>query len=318
MNGHRNGRVIFLLGPTAIGKSAAALALARRLPVEIISADSVMVYRGMDIGSAKPDLAERNTVPHHLIDILEPDQPWSAAAFCEAAGSLIDDILSRERIPVVAGGSMLYVHALQQGLSPLPKADPVLRAELEAEAAIHGWPALHRQLTELDPLSAAAIDPRQGRRVQRALEICRLTGQTASSLRQRRRGGLVEQGYEIRNIALVPAQRSEHRERIESRLHRMLDAGLVGEVQRLRAAGYRASALPSQRAVVYRQVHDWLEGVGDEQQMIARCISANNRLVRGQLNWLRRWSMPLSKLEICGITETRMDSLSVRQLCDML
>ena len=316
MNGHRNGRVIFLLGPTAIGKSAAALALARLLPVEIISADSVMIYRGMDIGSAKPDPAERNAVPHHLIDILEPDQPWSAAAFCDAAGRLIDDILSRERIPVVAGGSMLYVHALQQGLSPLPKADPILRAELEAEAAVHGWPALHRQLAELDPLSAAAIDPRQGRRVQRALEICRLTGHPASSLRQRRLGGLAELGYEIRNIALVPARRSEHRERIADRLQRMLDAGLVEEVQRLRAAGYRA--LPSQRAVVYRQVHDWLEGVGDEQQMIARCISANNRLVRGQLNWLRRWSMPLSKLEMYGILETRTESLSVRQLSDML
>lgn len=278
--------VILLMGPTASGKTALALALAERLPVEIVSVDSALVYRGLDIGSAKPDAAMRADVPHHLIDILDPAEPYSAARFAEDARRLIGEIRGRGRVPLLVGGTMLYAHALMRGLHELPSADPAVRTALADEGSRLGWPAMHARLAAIDPASAARLAPNDAQRIQRALEIHAQTGRTmtdwlAAGDRQRPdpRGFLV--------VSLEPADRGRLHRLIEDRLDRMLADGLIDEVAALRARGDLHPALPSMRCVGYRQTWEYLDGRYDRAALRERAVAATRQLAKRQLTWLR-------------------------------
>ena len=272
-----------LLGPTASGKSHLALALAQRLPAEIVSVDSALVYRGMDIGTAKPTAAERAQVPHHLIDLVDPDHAYSAGRWREDALRAIEDILARNKLPLLVGGTMLYYKALVSGLDALPGADAALRIEIDAEAARRGWPALHAELAKLDPVSAARIQPGDAQRIQRALEVWRLTGKPLSSLQG---GSSPRLPFEIRAYARIPAREAVHAA-IEKRFDEMLDRGLVEEVQGLRQDYPLTADMPSMRAVGYRQVWAFLEGEISREEMRSRAIAATRQLAKRQMTWLR-------------------------------
>ncbi len=277
--------VLLLMGATATGKTELALELGERFDFEIVSVDSALVYRGMDIGTAKPTPAQRATVPHHLIDLLEPTEAFSAWAFVAASRERIDAIAARGRGALLAGGTMLYFNAFEQGLSRLPAADRRLREHLEAEARERGWPALHARLGEIDPASAARIEPGDAQRIQRALEVHALTGLPLSSLHARR-----DAGYPgpIHRIILDAPDRAGLHARIERRFRAMLEQGLIEEVERLRARGDLDPELPSMRAVGYRQVWRYLDGETDREQMIAAAIAATRQLAKRQLTWLRK------------------------------
>lgn len=279
-----------ILGPTASGKSAAAMLLARHRPIEIISCDSAQVYRGLDIGTAKPDAIERQAVPHHLIDLIEPTDSYSAARFAHDVVALIPPILERNRLPVLVGGTMLYIKALTEGLHDLPGADPELRARLENEAREQGWPALHARLAELDPPTAARLKPTDAQRIQRALEICLVSGQPMSALLAPDRRQRPAHDLRFAGIALTPSDRSVLHDRIATRFQAMLADGLVDEVIALRKRGDLHAALPSMRSVGYRQVWAWLDAGGksrDEAAMMAAGIAATRQLAKRQLTWLR-------------------------------
>lgn len=284
--------VLALVGPTAAGKSAVALALGQQLPIEIISLDSAQVYQGLDIGTAKPSAAERAALPHHLIDIRAPEQSYSAAEFARDAKQLIAQIQARQRLPLLVGGTMLYLRALEQGLNDLPSADSAVRAQIEAEARQQGWPALHAQLAQHDPKSAARLAPNDAQRIQRALEVWRLTGRSLSSHHQR---GLLTADpvlHPLGLISLEPRERAWLHQRIAGRFEAMLALGLVEEVQALRARGTLHAALPSMRCVGYRQTWDWLQArdSGTPQplaELRERGIFATRQLAKRQLTWLR-------------------------------
>ncbi|PVY81680.1 tRNA dimethylallyltransferase [Cupriavidus alkaliphilus] len=282
--------VVCLLGPTASGKTAAALALAADAPVEIISLDSALVYREMDIGTAKPTRDELAVAPHHLIDIIDPAESYSAAQFVGDAEQLIAQIRSRGHVPLIVGGTMLYYKALTQGLNDLPQADAALRAELDQLAAERGWPALHAMLAEVDPVTAARLAPNDAQRIQRALEIHRLSGQPMSALLARQAegrtfAGAADQRYRV--IALEPSDRLALHARIASRYDAMLAHGFIEEVERLRARGDLHPGLPSIRCVGYRQVWEYLDGEADFATMRERGIAATRQLCKRQLTWLR-------------------------------
>jgi len=277
---------LLLLGPTACGKSALAMALAEHRPLEIVSVDSAQVYRGMDIGTAKPQAAERARVPHHLLDIREPHQPYSAADFVRDASQAIAEIRGRGRLPLVVGGTMLYARALRSGLSALPPADAAIRARLDREARELGWAALHARLAEVDPPTAARLPPADSQRIQRALEVFELTGRPLSQLQGAARPGALR----LATIALLPADRAELHRRIEQRFDAMLAEGFVGEVQRLRARGDLHADLPSLRSVGYRQAWRHLAGATTPAQFRAEAIAATRQLAKRQITWLR--SMP--------------------------
>jgi len=277
--------VICLLGPTASGKTAAALALAQRAPVEIISVDSALVYRGMDIGTAKPTRTERSLIKHHLIDILDPAQTYSAASFKADAQRLIGEIYSRNALPLLVGGTMLYYKALATGLATLPAADPHIRATLEREAEREGWPALHARLATCDPALAARLAPNDAQRIQRALEIWMLTGQPMSQLLAIQ--DHMHAPYNYLPIALEPSDRSLLHKRIETRFDAMLEAGFVAEVTRLRARGDLHPDLPAMRCVGYRQIWAYLEGKIHLTTMREQGIAATRQLCKRQLTWLR-------------------------------
>jgi len=287
---------IGLAGPTASGKSAIALALARRWPLEIVSVDSALVYRGLDIGSAKPSAAERAAVPHHGIDLREPGEPYSAAAFVADSTRAIDDIRSRGRAPLLVGGTMLYFKALIDGLDPIPPADPALRRAVEAEAAARGWPALHGELARVDPATAARLAPTDAQRIGRALEVWRASGQPLSSFHSRPRGGTP-----LTLIALEPASRARLHARIAERFDAMLAAGFLDEVRRLRATPGVQADLPAMRAVGYRQAWEALDEGLDSDALLARVrergIAATRQLAKRQLTWLR--SMPTRQVVPC-------------------
>lgn len=278
--------VLCLAGPTASGKSASVLALAQRWPIEIINVDSATIYRGMDIGTAKPTPAEQAQTPQHLLDIRDPAESYSAAEFRSAALRLIAEIQARGRIPLLAGGTMLYFKALRDGLDDLPQADPVLRAELEARAAERGWPALHAELAVLDPVTAARLSPNDSQRIQRALEICQLSGQPMSALLQ---GGKRQQEAEHRyvTISLEPDDRAALHARIAQRFDAMLQAGLVDEVRGLHARSDLHAGLPSVRCVGYRQVWAFLDGEITLDDAREQGIAATRQLAKRQLTWLR-------------------------------
>jgi tRNA dimethylallyltransferase len=287
---------IGLAGPTASGKSAIAIALARRWPVEIVSVDSALVYRGLDIGSAKPSAAERTAVTHHGIDLREPGEPYSAAAFVADAARAIDDIRSRGRAPLLVGGTMLYFRALIDGLDPIPSADAVLRHAIEAEAAARGWPALHAELARVDPATAARLAAGDAQRIGRALEVWRATGRPLSSFHSQPRGAAA-----LPLISLEPASRAWLHQRIAQRFDAMLAAGFLDEVRRLRATPGVQAELPAMRAVGYRQAWEALdEGlVGDAllERVRERGIAATRQLAKRQLTWLR--SMPQRQVVPC-------------------
>jgi tRNA dimethylallyltransferase len=278
---------ILILGPTASGKSTLALALAARLPVEIVSVDSAQVYRGMDVGTAKPGADERARVPHHLIDIVEPTQSYSAAAFRADALGLVEAISARGRIPVLVGGTMLYFRALLEGLSELPSSDVSVRARIDAEAAERGWPAMHAELAKVDAATAARLAPNDAQRIQRALEIHRVTGRPMSELIGR---PSISPPFRSIALGLVPRDRGELHRRIETRFDAILANGLVDELRALRR-GYRlAPTLPSMRCVGYRQAWQFLEGELTQAGLRDRGIFATRQLAKRQLTWLR--SMP--------------------------
>lgn len=287
--------VVALAGPTASGKSAAALALAERLDAEIVSVDSALVYRGMDIGTAKPTREERARIVHHLIDIRDPAQSYSAAEFAADAARLVREIRRRGRAVVLAGGTMLYFKALFEGLSALPAADAEVRAEIEAEAAAQGWPALHAQLAQVDPVTAARLAPNDAQRVQRALEVFRLSGRPLSAWHAS--GASAPALQPDLFLSLEPVDRGWLHERIARRFDAMLDAGFLDEVRALRARGDLHAGLPSMRCVGYRQAWEALEGAWPLASVRERGIAATRQLAKRQLTWLR--SLPGRQVIAC-------------------
>jgi tRNA dimethylallyltransferase len=273
------------MGPTASGKSALSLTLARRFPLEIVSVDSAQIYRGMDVGTAKPDAATRAAVSHHLIDIVDPTEAYSAARFCADAITAVGAIRARGRIPLLAGGTMLYFKALTEGLSALPSRDPAVRARLDARAAEQGWPALYAELAGIDPATAARLAPTDSQRIQRALEVHAVTGTQLSALHGTRAASPTL-GPVVR-IALVPADRARLHALIADRFDAMLDAGLVGELRELRDRFPLDPSLPSMRCVGYRQAWEYQDGRIDAAALRARGIAATRQLAKRQLTWLR-------------------------------
>jgi tRNA dimethylallyltransferase len=301
-----NGDVICLAGPTAAGKTAAALAIAQEHDVEIISVDSALVYRGMDIGTAKPSAAELAAVPHHLIDIRDPLQAYSAAEFVRDATRLIAGIHARGRLALLVGGTMLYFKALIHGLDDMPPADPVIRAALDAEAREKGWPAMHAELARVDPVTAARLPPNDAQRIQRALEVQRISGRPLSSFHTTKtKAGNDHPTLGMPLISLEPTDRAWLHERIARRFDTMLDAGLLDEVLRLRARGDLHPDLPSMRFVGYRQAWELLDAhkarTGDASFPMARLrelgINATRQLAKRQITWLR--SMPARQVVAC-------------------
>lgn len=274
------------MGPTASGKTALSVRLAQAIGAEIISVDSALVYKGMDIGTAKPTLAERGDVPHHLIDILDPSESFSTGRFRTQALMLMADITERGKIPLLVGGTMLYFNALTQGLAELPAADVTLRSRLEREFAEYGKEAMHRKLTTVDPVSAARIHPNDPQRVQRALEVFELTGRALSSFFQEVQDPAVP--YRIVKLIVAPEDRKILHTMIAERFHKMLNQGLIEEVRKLHERGDLSEKMPSIRAVGYRQVWSYLEGEWDEDTMIEKSIIATRQLAKRQFTWLRR------------------------------
>ncbi|HEX6998530.1 MAG TPA: tRNA (adenosine(37)-N6)-dimethylallyltransferase MiaA [Gammaproteobacteria bacterium] len=272
-----------LTGPTACGKTALALALAERMPLEIVSMDSALVYRGMDIGTAKPSAEVRAAVPHHLIDILDPAEAYSAGRFTRDAAAAIARVQAAGRLPLVVGGTLLYLRALRRGLAPLPEANAAVRAALDAEAARRGWPALHRRLAAVDPAAAARIAPGDAQRIQRALEVYELTGRPLSELQR----AAVAPTVRAAVVAVVPGDRTRLARRIEARFDAMVNAGLVEEVEGLRARGDLRPDMPSMRAVGYRQVWEYLDGARDWNETRGRALAATRQLAKRQMTWLQ-------------------------------
>jgi tRNA dimethylallyltransferase len=291
-------KAIAIAGPTASGKSAAALHVARALrgtrAVEIVSVDSALVYRGMDIGTAKPSAAEQHEVPHHLIDLIDPAASYSAARFVADARRVIAEIGARGALPLLVGGTMLYLKALREGLDTMPAADPAVREAIETRAAAEGWPALHAELMRIDPMTAARLQPLDAQRIQRALEVWQLSGRTLSSHQLRARDGAT--ASDIALIALEPASRAWLHERIAQRFDAMLGAGLLEEVRALRTRGDLHPGLPSMRCVGYRQAWEAL-AQGDLSPLRERGIAATRQLAKRQLTWLR--SMPDRQVVAC-------------------
>ncbi|MDU9021642.1 tRNA (adenosine(37)-N6)-dimethylallyltransferase MiaA [Pseudomonas corrugata] len=289
---------IFLMGPTAAGKTDLAIELTKVLPCELISVDSALVYRGMDIGTAKPSKELLAEFPHRLIDILDPAEAYSAADFRRDALQAMADITARGRIPLLVGGTMLYYKALIDGLADMPAADPEVRAQIEEEAARLGWQALHEQLALIDPESAARIHPNDPQRLSRALEVYRVSGQSMTALRQRQSAqsteaaasGLQQLPYTVANLAIAPANRQVLHRRIEQRFTLMLEQGFIDEVVALRERSDLHAGLPSIRAVGYRQVWDYLDGKLTSAEMKERGIIATRQLAKRQFTWLRSWS----------------------------
>jgi tRNA dimethylallyltransferase len=275
------------MGPTASGKTACALALARRLPVEIISVDSALVFRDMDIGTAKPTPEERAQCPHHLIDVVSPEEAYSAARFRDEALARMGEITARGRIPILAGGTMLYFKALRDGLSDLPQADAALRREILEAAARQGWPMLHAELARLDPEAAARLAPHDAQRIQRALEIVRLTGSPLAESYARQ--SMAAPPYRLLPIALAPSDRSVLHQRIADRFGQMLEAGLVAEVEGLRQRYRLTAGMTSMRCVGYRQAWEYLDGACDRAALEFRGIAATRQLAKRQLTWQRQF-----------------------------
>ena len=292
---------IALAGPTAVGKTAAALAIAQRYPVEIISVDSALVYCGMDIGTAKPTAQELAAVPHHLINIRDPLHAYSAAEFVADAQGLIADISGRGKLPLLVGGTMLYLKALMDGIDDMPKADADVRAVIQSEALEKGWPALHAELAQVDPVTAARLEPQDSQRISRALEVFRLSGQPLSFFHQRNAtkniANNVVNKRDVTLISLEPNDRSWLHARIAQRFDAMLAAGFIDEVKTLRARGDLNPDLPAMRCVGYRQAWEMLDGQAPAHEFRDRGVFATRQLAKRQITWLR--SMPQRLVVAC-------------------
>ncbi|MCX8048088.1 MAG: tRNA (adenosine(37)-N6)-dimethylallyltransferase MiaA [Methylohalobius sp.] len=282
---------LLLMGPTASGKTELALQLARNLNGEIISVDSSLVYRGLDIGTAKPSIEVRAEVPHHLIDILDPVESYSAGRFVRDANSLIEEIAGCGKLPILVGGTMLYFHALLSGLAPLPAANQGVRQQIDEEAKKLGWPALHQKLAEVDPEAARRIHPNDAQRIQRALEVYFLTGRPMSVFWRREPGGRL--AFHPIKVAVCPSDRAVLHRRIEQRFYAMLEAGLIEEVRSLYLRGDLHPGLPAIRSVGYRQVWAYLAGECDFAAMVHKAICATRQLAKRQLTWLRSLGVEL-------------------------
>ena len=293
---------IFLMGPTASGKTALAMELIRQLPCDIISVDSALIYRGMDIGTAKPTAVELAQAPHCLIDIRDPSESYSAADFRQDALAEMAKISAQGRIPLLVGGTMLYYKALLEGLSPLPAADEAVRAEIEREAQERSWLALHAKLAQIDPVAAARIHPNDPQRLSRALEVFRLTGRTLTDLTRTQGEALP---YRVCQFAIAPQERAQLRERIAQRFEQMLAAGFEQEVVALRSRGDLHPGLPSIRCVGYRQMWAYLDGEIDYDEMVYRGIVATCQLAKRQMTWLRGWS------EVCWLDSNAHNNVEI-------
>ena len=310
---------VCLMGPTCTGKTALALALAERFPVEIVSVDSALVYRGMDIGTSKPTAAEQAAVPHHLIDICDPADPYSAGRFLRDALACIAEIQARGRVPLLVGGTMLYYRALTHGLAPLPEADSQVRAALDLVAQSTGWPALHAELAERDPVAASRIQPADAQRIQRALEVLQLTGERLSDLQQQSEPPPVK----LARFALVPVAREVLYQRINARFEDMMAAGLLDEVRALRARGDLDPDLPSLRAVGYRQLWSHLAGECSLEDAMAAARQATRNLAKRQLTWLRAdpeiaWITSLAESDLVPISDALTSAagkIGLKTLC---
>ena len=280
-------KAIFLMGPTASGKTALAIALRQKLPVDIISVDSALIYRGMDIGTAKPDATEQSLAPHRLIDILDPALSYSAADFRRDALSAMEEITAAGRIPLLVGGTMLYFKALLDGLSPLPSANPEVRAEIEKKATEKGWEAIHKELALVDPVAAQRIHPNDPQRLSRALEVYLISGKTMTELTKISGESLP---YDVYQFAIAPKDRNVLHQRIEARFKQMLTCGFEDEVKSLYERGDLHEDLPSVRCVGYRQMWSYLSGEIDYDEMVYRGICATRQLAKRQITWLRGWN----------------------------
>lgn len=278
------------MGPTASGKTDLAIALSKVLPVEVISVDSALVYKGMDIGSAKPTLDELSLCPHRLIDIRDPADPYSAADFRRDAWSAMAEITAAGRIPLLVGGTMLYFKALLEGLAEMPSADQSVRADIEREALDKGWPHIHAQLAEIDPESAERIHPNHSQRLSRALEVYRVSGKTMTQLQAEQESDPLQDHYNLVQLAISPRQRATLHARIALRFEKMLELGVIEEVEALRARGDLHLDLPSMRAVGYRQVWEYLDGACTKEEMVERGVVATRQLAKRQYTWLNGWT----------------------------
>lgn len=280
-------KVVCLLGPTASGKTPLAIELVQRLPFEIISVDSAMIYRGMDIGTAKPDAETLRLAPHRLIDICDPAESYSAGQFREDVLAEIASIHARDKVPLLVGGTMMYFRVLLQGIAGLPRANPEIRQALSERALQVGWEVLHAELAHVDPVAASRIHANDAQRIQRALEVFKLTGQPISTLQQVDTSPL--NGFDVTQIALMPSSRLQLHERIANRFQQMLQQGLVAEVEKLYQRGDLSPELPSIRSVGYRQVWNYLAGEMDANTMQEQAIAATRQLAKRQITWLRTW-----------------------------
>jgi tRNA dimethylallyltransferase len=299
---------VAVMGPTASGKTTLAVALAERLNGEVISVDSAQVYRGLDIGTAKPTAEEKRGIPHHLIDILDPVEAYSTGLFRTQALALLREIKARGRVPILAGGTSLYFHALCHGLADLPEARPDVRRAIDDEAAARGWPSLHTELVRVDPAAAARIHPADRQRIQRALEVYRVTGEALTELCRRRE--LSPLSHRLIKIVLAPGDRQSLRRRIDQRFRQMLKEGLVEEVRMLHERVDLHPNLPAIRAVGYRQVWAYLEGEVDRDAMVERSIIATCQFAKRQMTWLRRETSALRYLsEAENLLENALDDI---------
>lgn len=286
MNNNELPLALFLMGPTASGKTDLAIRLRKKFPVEIISVDSALIYKGMDIGTAKPDESEQQQAPHRLIDILDPSESYSAADFRRDALKEMNDIVAQGKIPLLVGGTMLYYKALLEGLSPLPAANPEIRQQIEQEALTLGWDQLHSQLREIDPVSAERIHPNDPQRLSRALEVYRISGKTLTELTQTKGESLP---FRVKQFAIAPKERAELHRRIELRYEKMIEAGFEEEMRALYAREDLHPDLPSIRCVGYRQMWDYLDGNCTLDDAIFKGVCATRQLAKRQITWLRSW-----------------------------
>ncbi|WP_373766606.1 tRNA (adenosine(37)-N6)-dimethylallyltransferase MiaA [Glaesserella sp.] len=285
---------IFLMGPTASGKTDLAVKLCQTLPMEVISVDSALIYKGMDIGTAKPSKAELALAPHRLIDILDPRESYSVMNFREDALREMADITAQGKIPLLVGGTMLYYKGLLEGLSPLPSADDAVRAEIESKATQHGWAALHRDLQQIDPISAARINPNDSQRINRALEVFYISGKTMTELTAQQGEAIP---YDILQFAIAPQERAILHQRIEQRFYKMIEQGFEQEVRALYERGDLTPDLPSIRCVGYRQMWEYIAGNISLDEAIFKGICATRQLAKRQITWLRGWSSELEWLD---------------------
>ncbi|WP_150539395.1 tRNA (adenosine(37)-N6)-dimethylallyltransferase MiaA [Actinobacillus vicugnae] len=294
---------IFLMGPTASGKTDLAIALRQTLPVEVISVDSALIYKGMDIGTAKPSKAELALAPHRLIDILDPSESYSAMNFREDALREMAEISASGRIPLLVGGTMLYYKALLEGLSPLPSADPAIRAEIEAKAQKIGWGGLHTELLKIDPVAGTRINPNDSQRINRALEVFYITGKTMTELTAQQGEGLP---YEVLQFAIAPQDRQVLHHRIEQRFHKMMELGFLHEVEKLHTRQDLHKDLPSIRCVGYRQIWEFLDGDISLDEAVYKGICATRQLAKRQITWLRGWGSEIEWLDSLDPTSSRL------------